>query len=188
MNIEIRNCNNIDFARITVTEGRLNVKYAINGTGKSTVAHAIELAANGKDLKELIPYKFLGEDPISEQHSPAVLFSEPIDGVAIFNEEYVNQYLFRPNELVENSFEVFIKTSDYDERMAKIQLLIEDIQKTFTNNPELDELISDLTTFITGFGKAQKGYSKTGSIGKGIARGNNKCPSCFSRIYSLYPE
>ena len=79
MNIEIRNCNNIDFARITVTEGRLNVKYAINGTGKSTVAHAIELAANGKDLKELIPYKFLGEDPISEQHSPAVLFSEPMD-------------------------------------------------------------------------------------------------------------
>lgn len=172
MNIEIRNCNNIDSARITVTEGRLNVKYAINGTGKSTVAHAIELAANGKDLKELMPYKFLGEDPISEQHSPAVLFSEPIDGVAIFNEEYVNQYLFRPNELVENSFEVFIKTSDYDERMAKIQLLIEDIQKTFTDNPELDELISDLTTFITGFGKAQKGYSKTGSIGKGIARGN----------------
>ena len=120
MNIEIRNCNNIDSARITVTEGRLNVKYAINGTGKSTVAHAIELAANGKDLKELMPYKFLGEEPISEQHSPAVLFSEPIDGVAIFNEEYVNQYLFRPNELVENSFEVFIKTSDYDERMAKI--------------------------------------------------------------------
>ena len=32
--------------------------------------------------------------------------------------------------------------------------------------------ISDLTTFVTGFGKAQKGYSKTGSIGKGIAKGN----------------
>lgn len=172
MDIEIKNCNNIDSAKITVIAGRLNIKYAINGTGKSTVAHAIELAANGKVLKELIPYKFLHEDPISEQHSPAVLFSEPIGEVAIFNEEYVNQYLFRPNELVENSFEVFIKTSDYDERMAKIQLLIEDIQKTFRNNPELDELISDLTTFITGFGKAQKGYSKTGSIGKGIARGN----------------
>ena len=172
MNIEIRNCNNIDSGKIAVTAGRLNIKYAINGTGKSTVAHAIELAANGMNLKELTPYKYLGEDLITEQYRPTVLFSETIGEVAIFNEEYVNQYLFRPNELIENSFEVFIKTADYDKRMAKIQLLIEDIQKAFRNNPELDELISDLTTFVTGFGKAQKGYSKTGSIGKGIAKGN----------------
>ena len=172
MNIEIRNCNNIDSGRIAVTTGRLNIKYAINGTGKSTVAHAIELAANGRDLKELVPYKYLGEDPIADQHSPAVSFSETTGEVAIFNEEYVNQYLFRPNELVENSFEVFIKTSDYDERMTRIQALIEDIQKTFRNNPELDDLISDLTSFIAGFGKTQKGFSKNGSIGKGIAKGN----------------
>ena len=52
MNIAIRNCNNIDSAEIAVTAGRLNIKYAINGTGKSTVAHAIELAANGKDLQD----------------------------------------------------------------------------------------------------------------------------------------
>lgn len=172
MNIAIRNCNNIDSAEIAVTAGRLNIKYAINGTGKSTVAHAIELAANGKDLHGLVPYKYLGESPLSEEHSPSVSFSEELNGVAIFNEEYVNQYLFRPNELVENSFEVFIKTPDYDARMANIQNLIQDIQQTFRGNPELDELISDLTTFISGFGKAQRGYSKTGSIGKGIAKGN----------------
>jgi len=172
MNIEIKNCNNIDSARIAVTEGRLNIKYAINGTGKSTVAHAIELSTNGKGLMGLTPYKYLGEDPISEIHTPSVIFSEEIESVAIFNEEYVNQYLFRPNELVENSFEVFIKTPDYDARMANIHALIENIKKTFKENPDLDELISDLTTFISGFGKAQKGYSKTGSIGKGIAKGN----------------
>ena len=172
MNIRIKNCNNIESAGISVTKGRLNIKYAINGTGKSTVAHAIELAASSQDLKELVPYKYLGEEPLSEEHAPSVDFSEPLNGVAIFNEEYVNQYLFLPNELVANSFEVFVKTPDYDVQMMNIQHLIEGIQKTFKENPDLDELIGELTTFISGFGKAQSGYSKTGSIGKGIAKGN----------------
>lgn len=37
MDIQINNCNNI-------ASNRLNIKYAINGTGKSTVAKAIEYA------------------------------------------------------------------------------------------------------------------------------------------------
>lgn len=172
MDIVIRNCNNIDTARIAVTDGRLNIKYGINGTGKSSVAHAIELAATGQDLTQLLPYKYLNETPLSEEHTPSVVFSKPLNGVAIFNEEYVNQYLFRSDELVANSFEIFVKTPDYDERMRVIQNLIKDIQNTFRDNPELDELIGDLTTFISGFGKAKSGYSKTGAIGKGIAKGN----------------
>lgn len=44
MNISISNCNNIDLGTLQITEGRLNIKYAINGTGKSTLARAIELS------------------------------------------------------------------------------------------------------------------------------------------------
>ena len=36
MNISIKNCNNINSGNITIIEGALNVKYAINGTGKTT--------------------------------------------------------------------------------------------------------------------------------------------------------
>ena len=36
----------------------------------------------------------------------------------------------------------------------------------------METLINDLSVFISGFGKAQSGYSKTGAIGKGVARGN----------------
>lgn len=172
MNIRIKNCNNIDSAEISVINNRLNIKYAINGTGKSTIAHAIQLASSATNLSGLVPYKYLGEESPSEQHTPTVEFSEPLGKVAIFNEEYVNQYLFLPNELVANSFEIFVKTPDYDTQMENIQQLIADIQKTFKENPDLDNLIGELTAFISGFGKAQKGYSKTGSIGKGIAKGN----------------
>ena len=45
MNISITNCNNIAHGTVAISENRLNIKYAINGTGKSTIAKAIEYAA-----------------------------------------------------------------------------------------------------------------------------------------------
>jgi hypothetical protein len=172
MNIRLVNCNNIDNGLINLVEGRLNIKYAINGTGKSTLANAIELYKLPDQLKNLTPYKYSTENPILAEHLPSVECSREIQNVAIFNEEYVNQYIFLPNELLANSFEIFVKTADYDNRMNNIQSLIQDIQNTFSENPDLDQLIAELTTFISGFGQAQNGYSKAGSIGKGLAKGN----------------
>lgn len=45
MDIEIRHCNNIERARITLTADKLNIKFAPNGTGKSTLSRAISCAA-----------------------------------------------------------------------------------------------------------------------------------------------
>lgn len=42
--VEIISCNNVDQGTIEIKEGKLNIKYAINGTGKSTVAKAISAA------------------------------------------------------------------------------------------------------------------------------------------------
>ena len=41
MNIEIKNCNNIDSGKIQINENKLNIKYAMNGVGKSTIAKAV---------------------------------------------------------------------------------------------------------------------------------------------------
>jgi energy-coupling factor transporter ATP-binding protein EcfA2 len=171
MNILITNCNNIDSGSINLVEGRLNIKYAINGTGKSTLAKAIELKSP-EQLKSLVPYKYLTENPALDEHQPFVECIPEINKVSIFNEETVNQYTFLPDDLLANSFEILIKTADYESRMRNIQVLIQEIQDTFKDNPDLDQLIAELTTFISGFGNAQNGYSKTGSIGKGLAKGN----------------
>ena len=48
MNISIANCNNIEHGTVAIEENRLNIKYAINGTGKSTIAKAIEYAASSR--------------------------------------------------------------------------------------------------------------------------------------------
>lgn len=173
MNIEFFNCNNIDHGQISLEPGRLNIKYAINGTGKSSIARALEYSSTPDKLMTLTPYKYCGENPPDETHQPRVVGAEAFSRVAIFNDIYVSQYLFQPNDLMANSFEVLIKTPDYDLQMQQIQEHIVSIQETFRNNPELDDLMNDLTVFIAGFGNAtKKGYSKTGSLGKGLARGN----------------
>lgn len=157
---------------LDIKDSRLNIIYATNGTGKSSVARAIELRAKDKALTALTPYLYADEEPVSPEHAPQVNISDAIDGVAVFNEDYVNQYIFQPTDLLANSFEVFIKTPDYDFQMNRIQDLIVGIQTAFQVNPELDALINELFAFISGFGKAQSGYSKAGSIGKGLAKGN----------------
>jgi len=62
MKISIRNCNNIDHGEIEIKENTLNIKHAINGTGKSTIAKAIAASVNdyknkSKELAQLRPYK-----------------------------------------------------------------------------------------------------------------------------------
>ena len=65
MNISIANCNNIEHGTVAIEENRLNIKYAINGTGKSTIAKAIEYAAHHDEdgLKRLTPYSHI-EQPM----------------------------------------------------------------------------------------------------------------------------
>ena len=52
MLLEIKNCNNIDKASIEIETGKLNIKYAINGTGKSTIAKAIAAFCNDDAQKK----------------------------------------------------------------------------------------------------------------------------------------
>ncbi len=170
MNIEITNCNNIDLGNICIEKGRLNIKYAINGTGKSTIARALSSTITGEDIADLRPFKYLNDG--EDTHNPSVKVSDSIQKIAIFDEKYIETYAYRKDELVVNSFEIFVKTPRYEEHMQKISELISSIQTAFRDDPALDALIRDLTTFIDSFGKTQNGYSKAGDLGKTIGKGN----------------
>lgn len=171
MNIKISNCNNIDNGDISVETGALNIKYAINGTGKSTIAKAIKYKVLGDEdgLASLLPFKHK-ENP--EGHEPKVEIDNPPDKVMIFDEEYLNTYTFQPEELLKGSFEVLVKSPKYDEQMKKIETLTKDVAAVFRSDSELVGLISDFEDFIKGFGNARSGYAENGAIAKGIGRGN----------------
>jgi Fe-S cluster assembly ATPase SufC len=42
MEIKITNCNNIEVGEIKISSNKLNIKFGINGTGKSTITRAIK--------------------------------------------------------------------------------------------------------------------------------------------------
>jgi len=50
---EVNNCNNINSANIQLRKNHLNIRYAMNGTGKSTIAVAIERVSKNESLSSL---------------------------------------------------------------------------------------------------------------------------------------
>ena len=98
--VKINNCNNI--------------KYGINGTGKSTISKALELISQAKPLDDLKPFDSL------EDILPSVNGGEQFETVSLFNEEFVKDVVFKEDEVIENAFDVFIRTQDFDEKQNEL--------------------------------------------------------------------
>ena len=71
MQLKIKNCNNIENGEFDITEGRLNIKYAINGTGKSTISKAIEAFVT-MIKKKRIYYCQFNIMVVEEENSPRI--------------------------------------------------------------------------------------------------------------------
>ncbi len=171
MEFKINNCNSIDEASIFIENSVLNIKYGVNGAGKSTIAKAIELSVlDPNRLNELTPFKYVENNP--DDIKPTIIGTAEISSVFIFNDVYINNFVFKPDELIQNSFEIFIKNEDYNKKIQEIEKVTSDIKDTFSSNEEIDKIISDLTELSGCFGKSKTGYSAAGSIGKGLGKGN----------------
>ena len=126
MEVKINNCNNIETAKINIKENMLNIKYAMNGTGKSTIGKALYL----DDLSE--SKTFGGKD------NPSITKDIEITSV-LFDENFVNNIVFKGSEVIENSFDIFIKSDNYDEKRKNV----DNILKNLTLNIFEDEALSD---------------------------------------------
>ncbi|MGH1404360.1 MAG: AAA family ATPase [Alphaproteobacteria bacterium] len=173
MDINIQNCNNIETGIISIDEGKLNIKFAPNGTGKSTIAKAILYGATGEDgaMNELMPFKYREDNP--DEKKPGITGIDNIENAMCFNEEYVSQFTFKQDELISNSFDIFIRTDSYKATEQEISELVLTIRQQFTNNPELETLISNLKELSAAFKITATGKLSKASTGmKGLAGGN----------------
>jgi wobble nucleotide-excising tRNase len=174
MLIEIKKCNNIENGIIEIKDGKLNIKYAINGTGKSTIANAISIVAEGgtdagKKLNQLTSFKHIG---IPDQ-TPEVLGLSSITNIKVFNEKYINEVVFQPNELLKNSFDIFIRDENYEKGMNAINELIEKMKTMFAEEKDIETLIQDFNEISGSFGKPTlKGIHGSSSMGKAFKDGN----------------
>ena len=134
MEIEIKNCNNIVDGKLNVEENKLNIIYGLNGTGKSTIASAV---SNMNDLSFLKTF--------GKEEKPEVIISTKINKVVTFNSEFVNNVVFNNDSVIDNSFDVFIKSDNYDTRREKIINALKSLNQEPLLNNETKNLIDTLT-------------------------------------------
>lgn len=172
--LTIKNCNNIDNGSILIKKNILNIKYGINGTGKSSIAKAILCSSEDQNndsdsFNQLKPFKCIGQ----ADNDPEISGMDEINNVKIFNEEYVNEFVFLPDELLKGSFDIFIRNDAYEKGLKEIDDLVATISKTFIQNEEIDILINDLNELSSSFGKPTKSGIHASSIfSKAFKKGN----------------
>lgn len=186
INIKLKNCNNISEADINLKKNIVNIRYAMNGTGKSTIAKAIDLIAKNEGMSILKPF--------DRNIESTGICSEKIDKVLLFNEEFVNTIVFKENEVIENSFDVFIKTPNYEERQRSINIRLKDIHINTDENEDLKIILSVgrnvLSKFtLTSAGKLKqtgliKSLTNTGSIFK-LPDSINKFQPLMDKNYNV---
>ena len=174
MDVEISYCNSIDSARITLAERKLNIRFAPNGTGKSTIARAMQYSLSGQEvsLAELLPFKFRANNP--DNVMPSVAGTEQLENIMCFNEEYVSQFTFRQDELVANSFDILIKTDAYIRTEQEIESIISTIRQVFTVHSQLETLLNDLGALSSAFKVTTASALSKGTKGMKALAGGNK--------------
>ena len=140
--ISIENCNNVKRCNISIVENKLNIKYAINGTGKSTVAKAIKFHADGSTLDTLMPFDFIAK---KEKVLKPTVNNMPFSNVVIFNEDYLKQFVYQKTDLLKNTFEVMINSDKYIELKEAIDRELADIKKIARDKANISK-IHEITT------------------------------------------
>ncbi len=179
--IRVKNCNCISDATIEIVEKSLNIKYGSNGTGKSTISEAIYAQANNETdrLKDLKPYG-------SDDNSQPTVDNPYFHVVKVFNEDYVNSYLFQGDEFLDDSFQVFLKSDKCDSLAAQIERMLEELQDLINNI----DAIHNLRTFLPQYTAAVKASDGTVSRRGGVAEfvnGNGGGFNHYSELKAYKP-
>ena len=127
--IKIENCNNIAEGELAIEDGKLNILYGINGTGKTTIAKAIEFSKEPQKIEELQSY--FTESPASVSINPE------IGKILVFNEDFVRDIVFKEDEVIQDSFEVFLKTPNYSQKKAQLDQRLQAIHNIMRQDEEI---------------------------------------------------
>ena len=143
--VAVKNCNNVVSGTLELTENLLNIRYAMNGTGKSTIAKAIHLSSTGGDLNALKTF--------GEMSTPSCTVSPALEKVLIFDETFVSTVVFQESNVIENAFDVFIKSPEYDKKQKDVNERLKELHLDLASNEENSRLLSTGNTVLGKFSK-----------------------------------
>lgn len=146
--VKLACCNNIDCATITLKPNATTVLHGMNGSGKSSVAKAIQLY-NGDDGQTLEVLK-----PYASESLPSVEGLPSDANILVFNEDYVDSMLFKGDmELIENGYKIFVDTPEYRKAAKVTDELLADAVKRLREGGKVAELLSTVNNLLSCFGK-----------------------------------
>lgn len=180
INIRFKNCRNIssiEGGAICVKKDTLNVIFAANGTGKTTLAKVCSyLSSSPEDkrnsLEGLKSFTCLA-NPGQTEFEPSIPESSIPMKVAVFNEEWVEKHCFMPDTLRDNTFKLFVESEEYrrltSNRDEAIGTLLRNV-----NGEEISKLITAFADLKKGTGTlTQKDvFSKSSALEQAYGNGS----------------
>jgi len=163
--VTVKNCNNVASATLELTENVLNIRYAMNGTGKSTISKAIHFSSISGDLNSLKSF--------GETSTPSCTISPVLNKVLVFDEEFLSTITFQESEVIANAFEVFIRTPEYDQKQKDINEHLKELHLDLASNEEYERLVSTGKSVLSKLSKnANGGLKKIGLVKSLISSAN----------------
>ncbi len=100
------------------------------------------LKSHDMALTELAPYGSVNED-----------FAPNMDGfesgnISIFDSHYVSQYVYQPDSLIKDAFEVLIRSKEYDEAKKNIDDALDTIRTTIKGRQDIIDLQTQIGLLI----------------------------------------
>lgn len=157
--VRLTNCLGVKQARdIQIEEAKLNVKLGLNGSGKSTIAKA--LSTNADNAEDLASFEYLQKK--TDDLKPKV--ESPFQKATVFNQDYVDQHLFKQSTLVEGGFELVLQTPEQKALEAEMKTLLVALASE-AHQPAVMEIAEKLDAVSV----CVKAPTKDGSISKASA-------------------
>jgi DNA repair exonuclease SbcCD ATPase subunit len=99
-------------------------------------------SSQDKELTELAPYGSVNAD------APPSIEGVISGGITIFDDNYVNQYVYQPDSLIKDAFEVLIRSKEYDDAKKNIDDALVKIKTTITGREEVIALQQQIGVLI----------------------------------------
>lgn len=164
MKIVLTNVGSINKGEIEVIENCLNIKYAANGTGKSTFATFLEAwISNDEEIKQR--YR-----PFNTVLTPSLSFlGDAPSSCMVYNEDYISRFLFQQDDALHDTHHLLMQTpvinkaiEEFEKELSSlkeqasddtIQSAIDTINRLKNLNPPAAH---ENANFSTKFGRAIK--------------------------------
>lgn len=103
--------------------------------------------------------------PFGATGVPNCTITPSISKVLVFDEDFISTIVFRESEVIQNAFEVFIKSPDYEEKQRRVNEQLKDLHIDTSANLEYGKLLQTGQAVLGKFTKTNDGkLKKTGLI------------------------